>query len=50
MERATYLILAYMVMWLWIIGYLVWLSGRQRKIVLRMEELAAQFKRREASS
>ena len=50
MERATYLILAYMVIWVGIAGYLTWLSGRQRKIGQRLEELTAQLKRQEVLS
>ncbi len=50
MERATYLILAYMVIWVGIAGYLTWLSGRQRQTARRLEELTAQLKRREVRS
>ena len=50
MERATYLILAYIILWVGIAGYLTWLSGRQRQIARRLEELNAQIKRREVRS
>lgn len=50
MERATYLILAYLIIWAGIAGYLVWLSGRQRQTARRLEELSAQSRRQEVQS
>lgn len=50
MERATYLVLAYMIIWAGFAGYLTWLSCRQRQTARRLEELTAQLQRQEVQS
>jgi CcmD family protein len=50
MERTTYLVLAYMIIWAGVAGYLLWLSGRQRQTARRLEELTNRIKQQEARS
>lgn len=47
MAHTNYLVLAYMTIWAGLAGYLIWISGRQRQIARRLEELASRVKQQE---
>lgn len=42
MEHPTYLIFAYMAIWVGLAGYLKWLDSRQQQIARRLESLSSQ--------
>ena len=45
--KETYLIIAYMAIWIGLSGYLAVLAQKQRKLALRLELLDKQHKRKE---
>ncbi len=47
MMKETYLIIAYMAVWIGLSGYLGVLAQKQRKLALRLELLDKQLKRKE---